>query len=236
MALEVATYISDLVVSNPPSTDKRRQGDDHLRLIKSAVKNTFPNITGAVTATHEELNNAAAGFTSALFLNEVRMYYGDPSALPAGWHVCDGTNGTPDLRNLVPIGAGSTYTLGQSVGSANPTTSSTSGGTPAGTVGGTALTEAQLPVHDHFTVADVESTNEVNTSTSVAKFNDTSLGDLQYKLMGSAITPTLGLSSPVGSGDTHTHTFTGNALSGHTHTVSALQPALALHFVMYTGV
>jgi microcystin-dependent protein len=38
--------------------------DDHLRLIKSTVKATFPNITGAVTATHTQLNGAGALFTN----------------------------------------------------------------------------------------------------------------------------------------------------------------------------
>ena len=56
MGLETATYINGLVVTNPASGDVVSQGDDHIRLIKSALKNTFPNITGAVTATHTELN------------------------------------------------------------------------------------------------------------------------------------------------------------------------------------
>lgn len=45
MGLESAMYISDLSASNPTSTDLQSQGDDHIRLIKSAVKNTFPNGT-----------------------------------------------------------------------------------------------------------------------------------------------------------------------------------------------
>jgi len=56
MALEVGTYISDLVATNPTASDPKSQGDDHLRLVKSTVKATFPNITGAVTATHTQLN------------------------------------------------------------------------------------------------------------------------------------------------------------------------------------
>ncbi|MEF3075172.1 hypothetical protein V2P20_09055 [Methylobacter sp. Wu1] len=56
MALETGTYISDLVPANPPGSDPKSQGDDHLRLIKSTIKATFPNITGAVTPTHTELN------------------------------------------------------------------------------------------------------------------------------------------------------------------------------------
>lgn len=49
MALEAGTYIADLNVSNPVgSTDPKSQGDDHLRLIKTAVKNTFPNMDKAL--------------------------------------------------------------------------------------------------------------------------------------------------------------------------------------------
>lgn len=43
MGLESATYISDLVTSNPSATDLRGQGDDHIRLLKAAAKATFPN-------------------------------------------------------------------------------------------------------------------------------------------------------------------------------------------------
>ena len=58
MPLETGTYISDLVITNPASTDAKSDGDNHLRLIKSTVKATFPNVTGAVTKTHTQLNNA----------------------------------------------------------------------------------------------------------------------------------------------------------------------------------
>lgn len=57
MALEVATYISDLVATNPVgATDTKATLDDHIRLIKSTVKTTFPNVSGAVTPTHTVLN------------------------------------------------------------------------------------------------------------------------------------------------------------------------------------
>lgn len=57
MALETGSFISDLNASNPQSTDSVAQADDHIRLIKSTVKATFPNVTGAVTKTHTQLNN-----------------------------------------------------------------------------------------------------------------------------------------------------------------------------------
>ena len=40
----------------PAATDGLAQADDHMRLIKSTIKASFPNITGAVTATQAELN------------------------------------------------------------------------------------------------------------------------------------------------------------------------------------
>jgi microcystin-dependent protein len=43
MSIEVATYIADLQPVNPPATDPRGQGDDHLRLIKQVLQNTFPS-------------------------------------------------------------------------------------------------------------------------------------------------------------------------------------------------
>ena len=57
MGLETGTYISDLVATNPVgATDTKGEGDDHLRLIKSTLLATFPNITGATTSSHSELN------------------------------------------------------------------------------------------------------------------------------------------------------------------------------------
>lgn len=48
MGLEVATFLSELVVTNPDGVDDKSQGDDHLRLLKTVLKNTFPNLGRAV--------------------------------------------------------------------------------------------------------------------------------------------------------------------------------------------
>jgi hypothetical protein len=65
MGLETGTYISSLNSSNPVVGDAKTEGDDHIRLIKATLLATFPNITGAVTPTHTELNYVD-GVTSAL--------------------------------------------------------------------------------------------------------------------------------------------------------------------------
>lgn len=65
MTVESATYISDLNSSNPGSSDLKAEGDDHLRLLKSTIKATFPNVAGAVSASHTELSYVT-GATSAI--------------------------------------------------------------------------------------------------------------------------------------------------------------------------
>lgn len=49
MGLEVGTFVEDLVVTNPPGGDSKSQGDDHLRLIKNVLRNTFKRATKAVS-------------------------------------------------------------------------------------------------------------------------------------------------------------------------------------------
>ena len=43
-------------------------------------------------------------------------YIGDLSNIPHGWALCDGTNGTPDLRDRFITGAGNMYHIGDTGG------------------------------------------------------------------------------------------------------------------------
>lgn len=65
MPLETGTLISDLIVTNPAHADGLNQADAHIRLLKAALKNTFPNINSAVSLTDEQLNALLTGFTAA---------------------------------------------------------------------------------------------------------------------------------------------------------------------------
>ena len=59
MSLEAATFIADLVKSNPLGSDKKSQGDDHIRLIKTVLQNTFPNANKPFTASKGMTKTAA---------------------------------------------------------------------------------------------------------------------------------------------------------------------------------
>lgn len=97
MSLEAATYINTLDASNPTATDPKSQGDDHIRLVKSVLKATFPNVSGAVTATQTEIN-LLAGQTGAIsFPAGTRMPFAQAAA-PTGW--TQDTSDTADDRML----------------------------------------------------------------------------------------------------------------------------------------
>jgi len=62
----------------------------------------------------------------------ILMWYGNLAFIPSGWVLCDGTNGTPDLRDRFVVCAGSTYSVGD-VGGSNSVV----------------LNSPQLPSHTH---------------------------------------------------------------------------------------
>jgi hypothetical protein len=118
MALETGSFISDLNASNPTSTDLKSQGDDHIRLVKAAVKGTFPNVTGAVTASHTVLNTVSLKANAA-----DAALTGIPTAPTASFGVATTQVATAAfvqtaLQALHPVG--SIYT---STSSTNPSTS-----------------------------------------------------------------------------------------------------------------
>jgi len=47
------------------------------------------------------------------------IWSGSSAAIPTGWVLCNGSNSTPDLRDKFVVGAGSTYAVGATGGSAN---------------------------------------------------------------------------------------------------------------------
>ena len=72
---------------------------------------TYDNIYGIVGVQTSVGTTIPAGMIS--------LWYGSIGSVPTGWYLCDGTNGTPDLRDRFIIGAGSTYSVASTGGSAD---------------------------------------------------------------------------------------------------------------------
>lgn len=61
MALESGTAgVWALTATNPPGSDDLSQIDDHMRMVKKAFKNTFPNVSATVSLSAGELNSRPA--------------------------------------------------------------------------------------------------------------------------------------------------------------------------------
>lgn len=76
---------------------------------------------GATTAANARVNNLTVLGTTTGFATVpsglICMWSGASTAIPTGWYLCDGANGTPDLRDRFLVGAGSTYAVGATGGS-----------------------------------------------------------------------------------------------------------------------
>lgn len=105
------------------------------------------------------------GRTTGLPKGGIIMWSGSISAIPTGWALCNGQNGTPDLRNRFIVGAGSSYAVGDKGGAVEKETTSngahthsfskttSSNGAHTHKVTGNAkshtLSIAQIPSHYH---------------------------------------------------------------------------------------
>ncbi|CAB4127824.1 hypothetical protein UFOVP96_15 [uncultured Caudovirales phage] len=79
--------------------------------------------SGSTIATYDNiygiLGSVPSVTPSSLPSGCILMWSGSIGSIPSGFYLCDGTNSTPDLRNRFVVGAGSTYSVGQTGGSAD---------------------------------------------------------------------------------------------------------------------
>ena len=97
----------------PPSTIWLTEGFFYKFLLATSSNvtiQTYDNLYGIIGATPP----AATPIPSGIFL-----WSGSIGSIPAGYVLCNGSNGTPDLRNRFVAGAGSTYAVDATGGSAD---------------------------------------------------------------------------------------------------------------------
>lgn len=145
---------------------------------------------------------------------------GDP--VPVGWFLCDGANGTPDLRDRFIVGAGGAYAVGDTGGAASHD--------HGGATGDYTITDVNIPPHHHYIAENVVSTTVLpsNPDTSLAWSNGNSPGEEEYELSSSGTTTaTMGRTSDfggnAGAADPHSHGIAGG---------SSLPPYYAMAWIM----
>jgi len=126
----------------------------------SAVSPTFSGVPTAPTAPAGTNNTqiATTAFALAAFPSGgIIMWSGSIASIPGGWLLCNGTSGTPDLRDRFIVGAGSTYAVNATGGFATYS-----------------LSTAQLPSHTHTgTTANVDINHTHSGSTGAMSANNT---------------------------------------------------------------
>jgi len=79
----------------------------------------------ATATTQSSGDNSTKVATTAYVANNaipsggIIIWSGSAAAIPTGWYLCNGSNSTPDLRNRFVVGAGSTYAVAATGGSAD---------------------------------------------------------------------------------------------------------------------
>jgi hypothetical protein len=82
-------------------------------------------LTGTTAAPTVSASDDSTKIATTAFVRDIVptgvivMWSGSVASIPSGWLLCDGSNSTPDLRNRFIVGAGSTYSVAGTGGSAD---------------------------------------------------------------------------------------------------------------------
>ena len=160
-------------------------------------------------------------------------------------YLCNGLNGTPDLRGRVIVGSTDMARVGGFSPAVDPgiagnptyplygtagtnTITLTTGQIPSHTHAGSAVVTITPNTHSHFTVGDTGSA-ALSSTNAVSPFHSTG-GNLGYSLTGTSTTASIGKTSDVTLAASATVT---NANTGGDGFHANNQPALASYFIMY---
>ena len=230
------------------------------------ANNTFTSAnlvnSTATTKAYDDSSTAIATTAfvqSVLPLGMIMMWNSTAASIPAGWQLCDGSNGTPDLRGQFIIGAGGAYSFSANGGSASTTLglanipghfhsiNAVSGNTAASgahthTASSSSVSTVSEPGHTHTTQFPTSQTAYTPTPTiagTVIPLSQTSNGIIvtQSNASGNSranisVATTTSTSVSNVADHTHTVTVTGNTgTTGSSASFLTLPPYFALCYI-----
>jgi hypothetical protein len=257
----------------PPSVDAAQavlvgdivgllQGD--AATLTAANAFTTSGLAGKSNTGHHHAISDVDGLTAALADNAgavpsggIILWSGSLGTIPGGWTLCNGSNGTPDLRDRFVLGAGgSTGSALQVGGAKNRTVASDLGGahTPTGAVGYHVLTLAELASHAHAVydpghahgISDPGHAHSIPGSPISIAAGVGLAGGSNYAVTSRSATAAVGTGISIaaaatgiaiygaGSDNGHNHPLSMNAVGGHQHNVTfdVMPPYIILGYIM----
>jgi hypothetical protein len=183
----------------------------------SVLVDTYDNIAGILTTIPSTNQVVPSGC--------ILIWSGATGSIPTGFVICDGTNGTPDLRDKFVIGAGLSYSVGQTGGSADAIVV---------THNHTATSSVTDPGHTHSNVLTDNGHQHQNPNLYGpvgAEHYGSGSGDFAYNITETSLNTT-GISVSINSATTGISVSTTTQNAGQTGTNANLPPYYALAFIM----
>ena len=210
-----------LSTGNPAKVIKGTEIDAEYTAIASAISSkadsNSPTLTGTPLAPTASAGTNTTQIASTAFVTTavaaafpsggIIIWSGSSASIPSGWVLCNGSNSTPDLRDRFVVGAGSTYAVAATGGSAN----------------------AIVVAHTHTatsTVTDPGHSHSFSSSLILGTSTDGNTGTVSGGGNAGALT--------IVSNTTGITVATTNASSGSSATNANLPPYYALCYIMKT--
>ncbi len=206
--------------------DDPTPGDGYAYMQTSGSKGWFDIFTYIATQISTAVTTLTTLINNTMPSGVILMWSGSIGTIPNGWVICDGTNSTPDLRDRFIVGAGTTYTVNDTGGSATVTLTAAQSGVPAhthgpGSLGGTTGIENANHTHDIAGLPSVTYGDYADGVDSAAALVNGTVGTT------SAESATHGHNFTVTTGDTAANS-TASAASSHENR----PPYYALAYIM----
>lgn len=113
-----------------------------------------PSTMAKSSEVNQNFSDVVAGLDKAMPSGGIIIWSGAVGSIPAGWYLCNGANGTPDLRGRFVLGAGGSYAVGATGGAETHT-----------------LTTSEIPAHNHGGGSHVHGITDAGHSHSIYSRN-----------------------------------------------------------------